>query len=95
MKKKLPNAPWVGASLDRAGGMGYNVGAWKEFSYMDYAQAKSFLQILRKHSCKLTKQEYTHIKDMALSGDITAAEKQLSTILENCFNNMERRTLHG
>ena len=72
-----------------------NVGAWKEFSYMDYAQAKSFLQILRKHSCKLTKQEYTHIKDMALSGDITAAEKQLGIILENCFNNMERRMSNG
>ena len=72
-----------------------NIGAWSAFTYMDYTQAKNFLQILRKHSCKLTKQEYTHIKDMALSGDITAAEKQLGIILENCFNNMERRMSNG
>lgn len=85
-KTKLHKRPFESAD---------NIGAWNEFSCMDYTQAKGFLAILRKHSGKLTKQEYTHIKDMALSGDITAAGKRLNSILENCYNSAERRMSNG
>ena len=72
-----------------------NIGAWDELGCMDYSQAKGFLDMLRKHSDKLTKQEYMHIKDMALSGDITAAGKRLNTMLEKFYNSAERRMSNG